>query len=978
MKKTVFTAQDWEELVNVLEGDLHVDEAHLILFSTDASVYREKPLAVIFPKTEADLVACVRFAAKHGVPITPRAGGTSLAGQATGGGLIVDVSRYLRKIVEINPEAGYAVVEPGVIRDQLNVELHRYGYWFGPNTSTANRCTLGGMFGNNSCGSTSITVGTTREHVLAARVVLADGNLEEIGARPQVQRKNEKRGEEGPFYTAIQSHLAELLSDESTRQKISAAFPKPEVSRRNTGYALDLLMGQQPYTKDGPPANLCTLLAGSEGTLALTTQLTVRILPLPPAGTAVAALHFETIDAAMRATQRIMTHRPFMCELMDDTILRLARTNPEQARNADFVFGDPRAILLVEFRAETDALAMELAEALDAELDTIPEIKDKMTATAFLPGTEKVARAWGLRAAGLGILGNMVGDAKAVACIEDTAVALPDLADYIAEVEQLMADYGQEAVYYAHAGAGELHLRPVLNLKTTAGRDEFYRITRDVARLVKKYRGSLSGEHGDGRVRAPFLREMVGEEVYEMLVGIKRAFDPQGILNPGKIVDAPPMNESLRYAENQEIPDYETTLDFGSSGGLLAAVEKCNGSGDCRKMTGGAMCPSYRASLSEKHSTRGRANLLREVLTQNQKDDPFQHPALADALDLCLSCKACTSECPSSVDMTNLKAEYLHQRDDFRLRSLAVAANERLYGLAAYAPKLSNLALKLSGSLVKKILKIAPGRSLPAIPKQSLRRWFSPRQSQQQAKKGKLYLFGDEFTDLQDPHTGRAAILLLEKLGYEVIWPEHVASGRAHLSKGLLDGAKKRAAKNVAVFYPLVSEKKPLVGLEPSAVLSFRDEYPKLLRNEAQTQAEELTRHVYTLDEFLHREFMAGRLGPDDFGPEPVNVVLHVHCHEKALGDARKCATALSLPQNFNVKLLDSGCCGMAGSFGYEAEHYELSKTIAEQSLLRYLRGLPESTVVVANGTSCRHQVKDLLDRRCLSTGEVLLRSWRE
>ena len=971
----------WSDLAAQLTGELRVDEAHRILYATDASVYRKLPRAVALPASEADIVTCVRFAAAHRIPVTPRAGGTSLAGQAIGGGLVVDVSKHLRNILEINVEEGYVIVEPGVVRDQLNAALRPLGYWFGPNTSTANRCTLGGMFGNNSCGSTSITVGSTREHVLGARVVLSDGSVSDIGAGPRVRGEDQKAGEGSPLLRQINRHLTDLLTDPAVRARITAAYPRPEVTRRNTGYALDLLMARRPYTPDGPEENLCVLLAGSEGTLAFTTRLKLRILPLPPAGTAVAAVHFTTIDAAMRATPPVMTHQPFMCELMDDTILRLARTNPEQARNAAFVHGDPRAILLIEFRAATDDVATDLARTMTQELTANPDLRGHITAAPLLTGTALADQAFALRAAGLGILGNMVGDAKAVACIEDTAVALPDLPAYIAEVEELMARYDQDAVYYAHAGAGELHLRPVLNLKTAAGRDEFYRITRDVARLVKKYRGSLSGEHGDGRVRAPFLPEMLGPEVYRLLVDLKRTFDPHGILNPGKIVEAPPMNESLRYAVDQEIPPYETTLDFSSSGGLLAAAEKCNGSGDCRKMAGGAMCPSFRALQAEQHSTRGRANLLREVLTRNQRDDPFEHPALAEALDLCLSCKACTAECPSTVDMTNLKAEYLHQRDGFSLRSLAVAANEGIYGLAAYAPALSNLALKWTGPLAKKLLGVAQERSLPEVPQETLRRWHKKRALRAEDSpgilvRGRIYLFGDEFTNLQDPHTGRAGILLLERLGYAVTWPEHAPSGRAHLSKGFLDAAKERAARNVAVFAPLVSANRPLVGLEPSAVLSFRDEYPKLLRDVLQVSATALARHVYTLDEFLYREFTAGRLGPEDFGPEPVNIVLHVHCHEKALGDARRCAAALSLPPNFNVTLLDSGCCGMAGSFGYEAEHFELSKKIAEQSLLRHLRELPAETVVVANGTSCRHQVKDLLGKQAVSTGEALLRSW--
>ena len=989
----------WSVLAASLNGELRTDDTHRILYATDASVYRELPRAVALPRTEADLVACVRFAGEHGLSVTPRAGGTSLAGQATGAGLIVDVSKYLTAILEINAEEGYAVVEPGVIRDQLNAALRPLGYWFGPNTSTANRCTLGGMFANNSCGSTSITVGSTREHVLAARVVLADGSVHDIdehtfpadhlGGGAQAKRKlvphsvgMPTNGTEEPAterIATVRDYLTTLLSDPTNRERIAAAYPKPEIGRRNTGYALDLLAQQRPFVPDGPPFNLCTLLAGSEGTLALTTRLKVRILPLPPPGAALAALHFPSIDAAMRATQAAMAHRPFMCELMDDTILRLARTNPDQARNAAFVVGDPRALLLVEFRAATDEQARELAARLADSLEQSDDHLSRPATVVTLVSPAEVNRAWTLRAAGLGILGNMVGDAKAVACIEDTAVALPDLAAYIAEVEQLMARYEQDAVYYAHAGAGEIHLRPVLNLKTTAGREDFYRITRDVARLVKKYRGSFSGEHGDGRVRAPFLPELVGPEVYAMLEGVKHAFDPTNLFNPGKIVAAPPMNEQLRYAADAPTPAYPTALDFSADGGILRAAEKCNGSGDCRKLTGGAMCPSYRALRAEQHGTRGRANLLREVLTQNQHADPFAHPGLNEALDLCLSCKACTAECPSSVNMTNLKAEVLHQQRKTSLRTRMVAANEALYRFGGRFPRLANLGLRLGGGLMKKAIGIAPRRSLPPFPEQSLRDWFDRHpHADHYHHNGTIYLFGDEFVNYQDVAVGQATIELLDRLGYAVRWPDHPASARAHLSKGLLDDASRLAARNVQLFAPLVSAETPLVGIEPSAVLGFRDEFPKLLRGDVQDQARAVAAHAYTLDEFLYREFTAGRLGPDDFGDAPVDLVLHVHCHEKALGDAAKCAAVLSLPRHFNVRLLDSGCCGMAGSFGYEAEHYDLSVQIAEESLLRHLRDLPAGTRVVAAGTSCRHQVKDLLGVRALGTAEALLLGFGE
>ena len=967
----------WSELSARLRGELHTDDLHRILFATDASVYRELPLGVAFPRDEADVVACIDFARTHALSVTPRAGGTSLAGQAVGGGLVVDVSRHLRDIIEINPEAGYAVVEPGVIRDQLNDALRPYGYWFGPNTSTANRCTLGGMFGNNSCGSTSITVGSTRDHVREARGVLADGSVYDFGAGAQVPA--------GPGTVAdVTRFLRETLSDPGRRARILAAFPRPEVTRRNNGYALDYLARR--YEAEGERAleDLCPLLAGSEGTLAFTTRLKVNILPLPPAGSAVVALHFRTMDAALRATQLAMQTQPFMCELMDDTILNLALENPDQRRNAAFVEGNPRALLLVEYRGETDAEALRLARELGDDLRGGNALAEPAYAAPALCAQKNTERVWALRAAGLGILGNMVGDAKAVACIEDTAVALPDLAEYIAEFAALMEVYGQHPVYYAHAGAGELHLRPILDLKTEAGRQQFHDITRDVARLVKKYRGSLSGEHGDGRVRAQFLREMLGEEVYGLLVDLKRAWDPRGVLNPGKIVEAPPMNESLRYAAGQQTPEYDTALDFRADGGILRSAEKCNGSGDCRKLTGGAMCPSYRATLHEKDSTRGRANVLREVLTQDQRDDPFAHPALSEAMELCLSCKACTSECPSSVNMTNLKAEYLYQRQSrggVSLRSRLVAANESLYRLGGKAPGLSNALLRFTAPLVKRVAGIAPGRSLPPVPTESLRRFYERERPGVAGTRGRLVFFGDEFINYQDVEVGRAALRLWWKLGYAVEWPRHQGSGRAEISKGLLDVARRRAANNLRCFRGRVGEESPLVGLEPSAILGFRDEYPKLLRDADRTAAVALSTHTFTFDEWLYREAALGRLGPDDFGPAARRILLHVHCHEKALGDSAKCASVLALPRNYDVTLLDSGCCGMAGSFGYETEHYELSRRIAEQSLLSKIRAhggdRPDSGIeLVAAGTSCRHTIKDELARRARHTAEVLLDSW--
>ncbi|PHN05589.1 FAD-binding and (Fe-S)-binding domain-containing protein [Flavilitoribacter nigricans] len=965
----------FSELSDQLEGELFTSSLWRTLYATDGSVYRQLPDAVVLPRSTEDIKAVIRFAGKHQLPIIPRAAGTSLAGQVVGEGIVVDISRHFNRILEVDAEAGWVRVQPGVIRDELNQYLRPYGLFFGPNTSTANRCMIGGMVGNNSCGSTSIVYGSTRDHVLELKTVLSDGSEVSFQALSgeEFAEKCELEGLEGGIYR----QLKDALSDPARQESIREQYPKEGIRRRNTGYAVDLLLHSNIFAEGGPDFNACTLLCGSEGTLAFTTEIKLHLNPLPAPKEVVLCAHFTSIDESLRAVQIAMAHQPSACELMDKIILDLTKKNIEQQKNRFFVEGDPAAILMIEFRGATPEEAETRADTLiDAFRAAgfgyaFPKV--------FAPATKRV---WDLRKAGLGILANLPGDPKAVACIEDTAVEIADLPEYIAEFSEMMAEFGQEAVYYAHAGAGEIHLRPILNLKDRKDRQLFYDITYATAQLVKKYRGSLSGEHGDGRVRAPFLSDMIGADNYQLLREIKSTWDPQGIFNPGKIVDAPPMNTTLRYEEGQETPGYDTAFDFSGVGGLLRLAEKCNGSGDCRKLSfaGGVMCPSYRATREEKDTTRGRANVLREFLTRNTKENPFDHPEIATAMDLCISCKGCTAECPSNVDMSTLKSEFqyqYHKSHGASFRTRFFSRISRYNRLGSLFPALSNFFLTntLTAAWIKSILGVAPQRSLPALSDRSLWKWWN-REGKDlpvNAPHGRqVYLFCDEFINYNEAEIGEKTVRLLLHLGYEVRMIAHAESGRAAISKGMLDDARQLARANVETFSGRIDEHTPLLGIEPSAILTFRDEYPNLLRGQAQERARQLAPHCLLVDEFLAREAAAGFIRSEQFHDVSRKILLHGHCHQKALGDVAQSAFLLSLPANYTVEVIPSGCCGMAGSFGYEEEHYDLSMKIGELVLFPAVREAPADAVIAAPGTSCRHQIRDGAERQALHPVEVL------
>lgn len=961
------------ELAGRLEGQLYGGRTMRTLYATDASAFREIPLAVAIPASSRDLLELIRFAQREQSSLIPRTAGTSLAGQVVGGGIVVDLSKHFTRILELNLKEGWVRVQPGVIRDELNLFLKPHGLCFGPETSTANRAMMGGMVGNNSCGSNSVVYGSTRDHLLEVRGFLSDGSEAFFGPLCAEEFRAKCQGPD-TLENRIYRQAEALLFSPENRQEILREFPKRSIHRRNTGYALDLLLETEPFQPGGAPFNFCRLIAGSEGTLILMTEIRVRVLPLPPSESALLCVHCQSVDESLRANILAMKHHPAASELIDHYILSCTEQNLEYRNYRFFIQGEPDAVLIIEFQGETRDQVSEAARHLEQDL------REAGLGYAYpLLFGEDSKKVWALRKAGLGLLGNIPGDNKPVALAEDTAVAIEDLPQYIREFDEMLLSNGLYAVHYAHAGSGEIHLRPILNLKTAEGNRLFRQIGEAVASLVKKYQGSLSGEHGDGRLRGEFIPRMVGPKNYQFMRELKQTWDPAYLFNPGKIVDTPPMNTMLRYEPGQKVPAIPTYFDFGPVS-VLQHTEQCNGSGDCRKtqLSGGTMCPSYMATRNEQDTTRARANILREFLTHSPKENRFDHREIYEVMDLCLACKGCKSECPSNVDMAKLKMEFLQHYQDAHgvpLRSRLVANFATISRLGSLAPGLYNALLKgrLSGGLVKRIAGFAPDRSLPAMPDQTLRSWFARRRNTGTSEiRGKVFLFCDEFTQYQDTAAGIKAVRLLERLGYEVVLPAHRESGRASLSKGLLRKARALAEDNIRALGGLVSQESPLVGLEPSAILSFRDEYPELVSNPLRSAARSLASRVFTLEEFLCREAGAGRIGPEQFSGETRHILLHGHCQQKALTGTRATREALSLPAAYHVTEIPSGCCGMAGSFGYEREHYALSQAIAELVLFPALRQASAEVLIAAPGTSCRHQIRDGLGRQALHPAEIL------
>jgi len=937
-----------------VEGEVRFDKMTRLLYSTDASIYQIEPIGVVFPRHAGDVQAVLETANEFRVPILPRGGGTSLAGQTVGQAVVLDFSRHMNQILEVNREERWCRVQPGVVQDELNAHVRPAGLLFGPDTSTSNQATLGGMLGNNSAGAHSIAYGLTVDHVLELTVLLSDGaQVRFADVTPEeLEVKRRQSGLEGHIYLEVSRLIAEH------RDEILARYPK--ILRRVSGYNLDQFVRDKPF-------NLARLAVGSEGTLVAVVEAKMRLVPHPPK-TALDVIHFRTLDEALDASPAILETGPYAVELTDKMILDLARGNIEQSKRLGFVQGDPAAILIVEYAGESEGEVKAKVEALESLRS-----RSRMGyAATITQAPEEQQSIWKLRKAGLGLLLGMKGEKKPVAFVEDTAVDPARLPEFTRHFKEILAKHGAEAGYYGHCSVGCLHIRPLINLKETAGVAQMLAIANEITDLVLAFGGALSGEHGDGLARSHFNAKLYGPQLYDAFRQVKQGFDPNNLMNPGKIVDAPPMTENLRYGSSYKTWEPETTLDFSGQGGFAAAVEMCNGVGVCRKKLEGTMCPSYMATLDEEHSTRGRANALRTVLSGQVPQSEFTGRRLFEVLDLCLECKACKAECPSNVDMAKLKYEFLAHY----YRANGLPLRNRLFGriadLSRWGSRVAPLVnwlngLEVSRWLLDRFVGIDRRRPLPRLASTTFLDWFSRHTpGNGVGARGTVLLFHDTFTTYHTPEVAIAATRLLERLGYRVELAEKWCCGRPLISKGMLGEAQAHARLNVSALGPFALRGVPIVGLEPSCLLTLRDEYPDLIRDET---ASAVARQAFLLEEFLLEEQKTGRLvWPERSGGR---VLLHGHCHQKALSGTASTVLVLRAA-GYEVSEIDAGCCGMAGSFGFEKEHYELSVAIARRKLVPTIEAVGRDVTIAAAGISCRQQIEHLTDRRARHPAELL------
>ncbi|MBM3982420.1 MAG: FAD-binding protein [Planctomycetes bacterium] len=972
-----FAAARRDSLVRYLRqhvsGEVRFDDTSRRLYSTDASHYQIQPLGVVLPKTLDDLTVTVQIAADLNVPITARGGGTSLSGQSIGPGIVIDCSKYLNAVGEVDVTNRRVRVQPGVVLDHLNREVARHGLMFGPDVATASRATLGGMMGNNSAGARSVVYRQTVDHVRALTAILSDGTRTEFGplSATEYERKLELRTREGDAYRAADGVVR------AHSKEIDARFPK--IIRKVSGYNLPALLGAR---------SLVPLLIGSEGTLAVIAEAELALVPRPK-HRGLLVPQFTSLAAALDALQACLELGPSAVELMDRMLIDLARNQRSLKDTMAAVRGRPEALLMVEFSSDDAADVSYRVHELQRRLTGVAGL------TASVPALDAATRdpLWSLRSSAVPLLYGMPGDAKPVTFCEDAAVAPERLPEFAARFRDIFHRHGTDGAFYGHASVGCLHIRPVLNIHERAGVATMRAIMEDVTDLVLEFNGSLSGEHGDGLVRSEWNKKMFGPVVYEAFRQVKRGFDPGNVLNPGKIVDAPAMEANMRVPPGaMPETDPPTVLDFSKQGGFFRSIELCNGAGVCRKTQGGAMCPSYRATKDEQDTTRARANALRLALVPSDSSSPLpsgrgaggggasRHAPIAqrwiaDVMDLCLSCKACKSECPSNVDVAKLKAEFLQAYYARRARPLG-------HLFVKHVHRLSPLAARFAGAnnwlarrkwfrrALEGVAGIDRRRSLPELHRDHFRRWFSRRAggvSPLMAASAKhVVLLDDCFTTYQEPQIGRAAVTLLERAGYSVELAS-VCCGRAMLSKGFLTDARKLARDGIAKLDRFAAAGVPILGLEPSCILSLSDEWPELVPGPA---AKRVAAVAEMADGWLARQVRDNGLSLG-VAPRAGTALLHPHCHQKALVGSKGTADALRLVSGLDVTVLDAGCCGMAGAFGYEKQHYDISVQIANLDLVPAVNANPAATIV-ATGTSCRHQLRDLTGRPALHPLEVL------
>lgn len=945
------------ELRKRVEGDILFDRYSRLLYSTDASIYQIEPIGVVVPRHKADVQAVIEIANKLNVTVLPRGGGTSLAGQTVGHSIVLDFSKYMQNVLEVNKEELWCRVQPGLVQDELNAYVRGMGLQFGPDTSTSNRATIGGMIGNNSAGAHSLTYGKTLDHVIELTVLLADGSeavLKDVSAEA-VQTFSRVDSIEGRAYREV------LRLTQQHKNEILDRYPK--IMRRVSGYNLDEFVKPQPF-------NLSRMLVGSEGTLATVVEAKMRLVPKPK-WTAMDVIHFDDDNEALECAQVILQTRPYAMESTDKMVLNLARGNIEQSRRLSFVQGNPDSLLMVEYAGETE-------EDVRDQVYKLEEVRKRekigyAATLAFKP--QEVKAIWGVRKAGLGLLLGIKGDKKPIAFVEDTAVEPAKLPEFIRRFKEIVARHDTVAGYYGHCSVGCMHIRPLINLKEVSEKEKMVSIANDITDLVLEFNGALSGEHGDGLARSHFNAKLFGPALYDAFRQVKRAFDPKNLMNPGKIVDAPAMTESLKISPQYKPWEPRTTLDFAGQGGFARSVEMCSGMGECRKKLDGTMCPSYMGTLDEEHSTRGRANALRNAISGQAPQEEFTGKRLYEVMDLCLECKACKAECPSNVDMAKLKYEFLdhyHRANGLPLRNRMFGAIEKVNRIGSALAPLSNWIANsgINRWLMEIVAGIDRRRPLPRFAGETFAEWFGKHQAAGDGSRGEVLLFHDTFNNFNTPNVAIAATRFLEKSGYRVLLADKKCCGRPMISKGMLAEARENAAWNVDQLAPYAEKGIPIVGLEPSCLLTLRDEYPEFVRTPA---AKNVAENSFLFDEFVMREHGEGRLVLQS-KRNGKKALLHGHCHQKALVGTTS-TVAMLKNAGYEVSEIDSGCCGMAGSFGFEKEHYDLSTKIGKRRLVPAVKTADANVEIVAPGISCRQQIDHLASRKAKHPAELL---WEE